>query len=65
MTSPWLDATPPPDVRLLTDAELIALWHAHRQGPLGYCAADECARRLEARENGKRERGEQCGDSNH
>ena len=50
MTSPWLDATPPPDVRRLTDAELLDLWHRHRQGPLGYMAADEGMRRLERRE---------------
>lgn len=43
----WLDGKPTPDVRLLTIEELLALWHANRQGPLGYMAADEGMRRLE------------------
>lgn len=46
----WLNPTPPPDVRTLTDAELLALWRQWRNGPLGYMAADEGMRRLERRE---------------
>ena len=47
MTSPWLDATPPPDVRTLTERELIETWARNRNGPLGYMCADEGMRRRE------------------
>ena len=47
MTSPWLDATPPPDVRRLTDRELVATWKNNRNSVLGLMAADEGMRRLE------------------
>lgn len=57
MTSPWLDATPPPDVRLLTDAELLRVWRDNRNGLLGLVAADEGMRRLEAREGVRTPRG--------
>lgn len=46
----WLDPTPPPDVRALTDAELLAQWRAHRNSLLGLIAAEEGMRRLERRE---------------
>lgn len=48
--STWLDPTPPPDVRTLTDAELLAAWKANRNGVLGLVAADEGMRRLARRE---------------
>lgn len=51
MTSPWLDATPPPDVRRLTDRELVATWKNNRNSVLGLMAADEGMRRLERRED--------------
>ena len=47
MTSPWLDATPPPDVRRLTDRELVATWKNNRNSVLGLMAADEGMRRRE------------------
>ena len=43
MTSPWLDATPPPDVRRLTDRQLVETWRQNRKG----------MRRLERREEGR------------
>lgn len=43
----WVNGKPVPDVKRLTDAELVALWKANRQGPVGYCAADEGMRRRE------------------
>lgn len=48
--STWLDPTPPPDVRTLTDAELLALWKSARNGILGLIAAEEGMRRLARRE---------------
>lgn len=47
MTSPWLDSAPPPDVRRLTDRELVATWKNNRNSVLGLMAADEGMRRLE------------------
>lgn len=43
----WTRDEPVPDVKRLTDAELVALWAQHRNGPLGYVAADEGMRRRE------------------
>ena len=51
MTSPWLDSAPPPDVRRLTDRELVAIWKNNRNSVLGLMAADEGRRRLERRED--------------
>jgi hypothetical protein len=38
---------PPPDPRLLSGKDLLALWHANRNSSLGLVAAEECARRFE------------------
>ena len=51
--STWLDPTPPPDVRTLTDAELLRVWKANRNGVVGLVAAEEGMRRLERREQGR------------
>ena len=48
--SAWLDPSQPPDVRLLTDAELFRQYHADRNGELGRMCAEEGMRRLEERE---------------
>ncbi len=53
----WLDPKAPPDVRLLTDAELLRVWRDNRNGLLGLVAADEGMRRLEAREGVRTPRG--------
>lgn len=53
----WLDPNAPPDVRLLTDAELLRVWRDNRNGLLGLVAADEGMRRLEAREGVRTPRG--------
>lgn len=53
----WLDPKAPPDVRLLTDAELLRVWRDNRNGVLGLVAADEGMRRLEAREGVRTPRG--------
>lgn len=53
----WLDPKAPPDVRLLTDAELLRVWRDNRNGLLGLVAADEVMRRLEAREGVRTPRG--------
>ena len=56
MTLPWTLDAPPPDVRRLNDAELLRVFHENRSGVpganvlLGHIAAEECARRLEARQ---------------
>ena len=50
MTSPWLDSSPPPDVRRLTDRQLVETWRQNRNGMLGLMAADEGMRRLVRRE---------------
>ena len=53
---PWTLDAPPPDVRRLNDAELLRVWRQNRSGvpgantALGAVAADECARRLEQRQ---------------
>ena len=55
MTLPWTNDAPPPDVRFLSDADLVRVWRANRSGVagantvLGAVAAEECARRLEER----------------
>ena len=43
----WLDPKAPPDVRRLTDAELLRVWRDNRNGLLGLVAADEGMRRRE------------------
>lgn len=53
----WLDPKAPPDVRRLTDAELLRVWKANRNGVVGLVAADEGMRRLEAREGVRTPRG--------
>ena len=56
MTPPWMTDTAPPDVRRLNDAELVRVWRENRSGVaganaiLGHVAAEECARRLEQRQ---------------
>jgi hypothetical protein len=51
VTSPWL-ALPPPDPRVLTLPELLALWKANRSGvpgantTLGSVVAEEICKRL-------------------
>ena len=55
--SAWINSPPPPDVRLLTDAELLRVWRDNRNGLLGLVAADEGMRRLEAREGVRTPRG--------
>jgi hypothetical protein len=51
VTSPWL-ALPPPDPRVLTLPELLALWKANRSGvkgantTLGSVVAEEVCKRL-------------------
>lgn len=51
--SAWLDNKPAPDVRTLSDAELLEQWRQNRNSLLGLIAAEEGMRRLERRE-GKR-----------
>lgn len=51
MTSPWLDGKPTPDVRLLTDRQLVETWRQNRNSVLGLMAADEGMRRMERRED--------------
>ena len=46
----WNDNSPVPDVATLTDAELLEVWRANRNGLLGHLAADEGMRRLERRQ---------------
>jgi hypothetical protein len=52
MTSSWLDSAYPPDVRVLTLTELLAVWRANISGrmganvALGSVAAHEVCRRL-------------------
>lgn len=53
----WINSPPPPDVRGLTDAELLRVWRDNRNGVLGLVAADEGMRRLEAREGARTPRG--------
>lgn len=53
----WLDPKAPPDVRRLTDAELVACWRANRNSVLGLMAAEEGMRRMEAREEARTPRG--------
>lgn len=43
----WINGPRIPDVKWLSDARLIELWKKHRNGPLGYMAADEGMRRRE------------------
>lgn len=45
--APWLRNEPVPDWRRATVAELVEVWAQHRNGPLGYVAADEGMRRRE------------------
>lgn len=47
--SPWLDATPPPDITLLDVDELRAYWRAHRNDMGSRIAGDELMRRLDAK----------------
>lgn len=51
----WLDPKAPPDVRRLTDAELLRVWRENRNGVLGLMAAEEGMRRM-ARRAEERER---------
>lgn len=44
--APWFDSTPAPDVRVLTQDELLDLWAANRNSLLGHVAAEEMMRRL-------------------
>lgn len=53
----WINSPPQPDVRRLTDAELLRVWRDNRNGLLGLVAADEGMRRLEAREGVRTPRG--------
>ena len=43
----WTDNSPVPDIGALTDAELLEVWRANRNGLLGVLAAFEVCRRLE------------------
>lgn len=43
---------PLPDVKQATDAELVHLWHQHRNGMYGYMCACEYMRREFARRHG-------------
>jgi hypothetical protein len=47
--SPWLDPTPPPDVRLLDVDELRAFWRTNRNSLGAAMAAEELMRRLDAK----------------
>ena len=49
----WINSPPQPDVRTLTDAELLRVWKANRNGVVGLVAAEEGMRRLERREQGR------------
>lgn len=49
--SAWTDNSPVPDIGALTDAELLEVWRANRNGLLGHLAAEEGMRRLERRED--------------
>lgn len=44
--APWFDSTPAPDVRVLTQDELLDLWETNRNNLQGQVAADEVMKRL-------------------
>ena len=52
--SAWTDNSPVPDIGALTDAELLEVWRANRNGLLGHLAADEGMRRMERRQEERR-----------